>query len=330
MKQRVALCAALALVLVFASGGAEGAAKTPTVILGSGLAGPYVHYPVAVEKGFFTKHGLKAELRVFAEGFEALQAASAGAVHMSNGGELSLITLRSKGANLVVVARNVVNESDLGIGASRDIKQPRDLIGKKCGVILGGSQHWYARRFASTYGFKLEDIKLVNMYPPEWLPSLARGDISCFFGHEPFLTQLAGVVRGGHVLHRNGQDNVYILQNLLGFNAAWVKNDPDGAKAALRAMIDTMDWVNANRREAAAIAAKAFQMDAAVLEKLMACCQYRIDFPQKVQEAVAEMAAWAFEEKKSTMRPEELRSMLLYPDLLKEVAPDRCTAEVCK
>jgi ABC-type nitrate/sulfonate/bicarbonate transport system substrate-binding protein len=167
------------------------------------------------------------------------------------------------------------------------------------------------------------------MYPPEWLPSLARRDIDCFFGHEPFLTQLPSIVPDGHVLHRNGQDDVYILQNLLAFNASWVKQDPEAATAAFRGMIDTMQWVNDNREEAARIAAKAFQMDASTLLKLMECCTYKIDFPQQLEDAVREISSWAFNDKKITVAPDQLIPRLLYPGLIKSVAPDRCTASAC-
>lgn len=306
-------------------------AQQPTIILASGLASPYVQYPVAVEKGFFSKYGLRAELKVFSGGFAALQSVGAGAANLSNGSEWSFIGMRAKGANIIVVGRNIVNTSDLGVGAVKGIEGPKDLVGRRCATILGSAGDWYEHRYENVYHLKPDDIKIINLAEPEWIPAMIRGDIDCFFGWEPWLTKLPTLVSGAHVIHRNGQDKVYVLQNLVGFSSAWVKSDPASATKALRALGDTMQWVQNNRHEAAGIAAKAFQMEPAQLEQLMACCTYTLDFPQQVTDALADMAQWAASRKRlGQMTPDQLVSALQYPKLLMTVAPSRCTAAVCK
>jgi len=304
--------------------------RNPNIILASGLAGPYVQYPVAVEKGFFEKYGLHAQLRIFASGFEGVQAVGSRAAHITNAGEFSLIVPRAKGADLVVVARNIVNTGDLGVGAVKGLTGPKDLVGKKCGAVLGGTGEWYVHRYEVVYGIDPKEITLVNLAAPEWLPAMARGDIQCFFGWEPWLTELPKIVAGAKVIHRNGKDGVYILQNYLGFSYTWVKEDPEGAKAALRAMIDTMNWVQVNRQEAAAIAARVFQMKPNELASLMDCCVYKVDFPQQLVDAAVEMSKWAASRGIVEMNPDRLVSTLLFPSLMKTVAPDRCTAGICK
>jgi ABC-type nitrate/sulfonate/bicarbonate transport system substrate-binding protein len=330
---RGALIAAAVLLALGAGPSLRGAAaapKNPRVLIGSGLAGPYVNYPVAIEKKFFEKHGLKAAMKIFPSGPEAIQAVGAGLVQLSHTGELTHLTLKSRGADLVVVARNIVNTGDLGVGVTRGIGGPRDLVGKTCAAVLGGAGQWYAHRYRTVYGLRPGDFKLVNLAAPEWLPALARGDVQCIFGWDPWLTQLPDVVPGGKVIHRNGQDGVYVLQNAVAFNATWVRDDPDAARAAMRALIDTMSWVDDNRREAAQIAARAFQVDPGVLERQMACCVYAVSLPEQLVAAFNEMADWGVGQGLIKAEPRQLVNGLLYPDVLKSVARDRCTAELCK
>jgi ABC-type nitrate/sulfonate/bicarbonate transport system substrate-binding protein len=325
----------VALLFVLAAGvpkfSPAGAASHNTkILLGSGLAGPYVAYPVAIEKQFFEKHGLKAELKIFSSGPEALQAVGAGIVQLTHTGELTHLTMKSRGADLVIVARNIVNTGDLGVGVARGIDGPKGLVGKTCAAVLGGAGQWYAHRYQAVYRLRPGDFKLINLAAPEWLPALARGDIQCVFGWEPWLTQLPDVVPGSKVIHRNGQDDVYVLQNAVAFNATWARKEPAAARAAMLALIDTMNWVNQNRGEAARIAARAFQVDAGALEKQMSCCVYDIALPQPLVGALDEMARWALGEGLIKTDARQLVDRILYADVLKSVAPERCTADLCK
>ncbi|HEV2356870.1 MAG TPA: hypothetical protein VGZ23_04560, partial [bacterium] len=103
------------------------------------------------------------------------------------------------------------------------------------------------------------------------------------------------------------------------------------AVKALRALGDTMHWVQNNRHEAAMIAAKAFQMDPAQLEQLMGCCTYTLDFPQQVTDALVGMAEYASQKKLlGKMTVNQLVNDLLDPKLMLTVAPGLCTAAVCK
>jgi ABC-type nitrate/sulfonate/bicarbonate transport system substrate-binding protein len=197
-------------------------------------------------------------------------------------------------------------------------------------VLLGGSGQWYAHRYQTVYGINPKDINLVNLAAPEWLPAMARGDIQCFFGWEPWLTQLPDTVPGAKVIHRNAEDGVYTLLNPIGFNATWIQEDPEAAKAALRALIETMTWVNDNRTETAQIAAKAFQLEAPVLETQMSCCTYDVALTNDLIAAFNDMAKWGIDQGLINADAGQLVSSLVSPDMLQAVAPERCTADICK
>src|SRR5262245_30675285 len=96
IRGTIVIALALAMCVVHANVPVQAAMKNPRVLVGSGLAGPYVNYPVAIERKFFEKHGLKPELKIFSSGPEAIQAVGAGAVHLSHTGEFTHLTLKSR------------------------------------------------------------------------------------------------------------------------------------------------------------------------------------------------------------------------------------------
>jgi hypothetical protein len=62
----------------------------------------------------------------------------------------------------------------------------------------------------------------------------------------------------------------------------------------------------------------------------MGCCVYDIELPQQLVSALSEMAEWAVGEGLIKVEPRPLVGRILDPDVLNAVAPERCTAALCK
>ena len=115
-------------------------ARAETIILASGLAVPYLPYPMAVDGGFTKKHGVDAKYKIFSSGAEAIVAVGAGEAHVAHTACPSVLKSKANGANILLVARNILNPKELKLVVSRDIKRPQDLKGKKVGVAKGSSR----------------------------------------------------------------------------------------------------------------------------------------------------------------------------------------------
>ena len=324
---------ALAFVLSIACAQAALAAgKTEKVILGSGLGPPYIWYMTAVESGIMKKHDVNAEYKIFPSGVEAIIAVGAGEAHVSNGSCSTVMRARANGSKLLVVARNIYNPSEHKLIAAANIKSPQDLKGKKVGVLTGSSGDWYASKYFAAFGLKEgtppDGVTLVNVAAPEFIPALQRGDIQAFFGWDPWVTKAPQIVQGAHVLHNGGDNGLFILMNCMVMNEDWVRNDPESAKATMRALIEAHDVVNGNVGAAVERAAPKMRIPANELADMTKCCTFKVDYTEDFRQQAVEAADWA--KTKGMLKdvsPSALLKDLMYPDLLRSVAPERVTVK---
>ena len=306
--------------------------KTDKVILAAGLGPPYIWDMTAVDTGTMKKHGINAEYKIFPSGVEAIIAVGAGEAHVSNGSCATVMRARANGSKLLVVARNIVNPSEHKLIAAANIKSAQDLKGKKVGMLVGSSSDWYASKYFQASGLKEgpppDGVTLVNIAAPEWIPALQRGDIQAFFGWEPWVTKGPEIVQGAHVLNNGGDNGLFILMNCLVMNEDWVRNDPESAKATMLGLIEAHDLVNANVSQTVDRAAPKMRIPATELNAMAKCCTFRIDYTPDFQQHATEAAEWA--KSKGMLKDIPATTLLkdlMYPDLLRSVAPDRVTVK---
>ena len=303
-------------------------ARAETVLLASGLSAPFIQYPMAVDGGYMKKHGVDAEYKIFPSGFEATVAVGAGEAQVANTDCPTVLKAKANGANFLLVARNILNPKELKFAVNSSIHGPEDLKGKKVGVLKTSSVDWYAskyfKKFHLTEGTGPDQVELVNIAAPEWIPALQRGDIVGFFGWEPWLTKVLQIVDGSHILHRASDDNLYILNNCTVFNTDWVKRDPETAKKVMAAWVETHDAITQNLQKAVDLSAGPMRIPADELMQMTDGFIYRVEFTQQFLDHVQEAADWL--ESKDLLKPgqgKEIIKELAYPDLLRSVAPDR-------
>jgi ABC-type nitrate/sulfonate/bicarbonate transport system substrate-binding protein len=314
----------------FVSAALAHAGKTEKIIIGVGLGPPYVWPFTAVDGGITKKQDINAEYKIFPSGVEAIIATGAGDVHVANGSCSTVVRARANGSRLLVVARNIVNLHEHKLVALGDIRRPEDLKGKRVAMLDGSSTDWYATKYLKAFNLKAGDsgdaVRLTSIAAPEWVPALERKDVVAFFGFEPHVSRALQIVKGSHVLNDGGDNNLFTLMNCLVFNEDWVKNDPDSAAAAMRAIIVAHDVVEADRPSAAERAAPKMRVQKQALLDQMKCCTYRVDFTEDFKEHATEAAQWA--ESKGMLKKGESQALLgalLYPDLLRRVDPARVT-----
>lgn len=330
LRKVLIAAATLALFASVSQAALAAAGKTGKVILGSGLGPPYIWYMTAVDTGIMKKHDVNAEYKIFPSGVEAIIAVGAGEAHVSNGSCSTVMRARANGSKLLVVARNIYNPSEHKLIALSNIKTPQDLKGKKVGWLTGSSGDWYASKYFAAFGLKEgpppDGVTQVNIAAPEFIPALQRGDIQAFFGWDPWVTKAPQIVQGAHVLHNGGDNGLFILMNCMVMNEDWVRNDPESAKATMRALIEAHDVVNKNIPQAAERASGKMRIPAGELTDMTKCCTFKVDYTEDFRQQATEAADWAKTKGMLKDVPQAaLLKDLMYPDLLRSVAPERVT-----
>ena len=302
------------------------AGKAEKVVIGIGLSAPFSPYLVLVEKGIAAKHGIKAEYKIFESGIGGIEALVTGNAHVAFGAELTTLRPRASGAKLLGVGRPLISEKDIGFAVGPKIQTAQDFKGKKVGMIRGTAADYLFHKFTQKHGLKegtgADEIQVVNVQAPEWIPALQRGDIDGFFGWEPWLAKTPQIVKGGRVFGYSADDGLYTMWYTMVFREDWAREDPDSAGATYRAIAEAMDWVNANKDETAQIASRIFRVALPDMKVQMAGSQFLLDTKRVQPARIKEVAAWAKD--KGYLKVDDVNKLVdefYYPDIAKKYAP---------
>ncbi|UGV25152.1 ABC transporter substrate-binding protein [Rhodopseudomonas boonkerdii] len=217
--------------------------------------------PIALERGFFEKHGLDVTIaRPYATGVDALNALQAGETDMVQAGvpaigailrNMDLVFLGNFSGNATKLGSDatlaLIANGDSGI-VKGDLKS---LKGKKIATSFGTINHLYILGLLEKAGLAPTDVTLINTPPPEMSVALLAKGVDAFVCWDPApviaMKDVPGaieVIRGGDVI------------SYLGFNIAlrpWVEKNGATIEKFLAAVSEADQWMRKNPKQAAAI-----------------------------------------------------------------------------
>jgi len=106
----------------------------------AGFAGFQAPLWAAKDFGFLTKHGVNIDLVMIPGSARGAQAMLGGSIHFGQIDGTALISAINQGADLVFVASSL-NKFPFSLVAQKNIRQPKDLVGKKVGIVAFGGAH---------------------------------------------------------------------------------------------------------------------------------------------------------------------------------------------
>jgi len=213
-----------------------------------GPAPLYDSIQMAESQGYLTAEGLDVTFSLFPTGTTALQTFRAGQGDLVTHGDLPGV-LHWLAVNKDFRLISVIERDSKGYLATarKEIKEPKDLIGKTIATRVGSTGSWFISEYLNKNGIKDSDVKVINL-DGQVLPSaLCRGDISAFFIWEPFGSRAREIC----------PDHAYTLSSAEGYihgyavvsaRPAWLATSQgrDIATRFLRAMIKGADFAAKN------------------------------------------------------------------------------------
>jgi sulfonate transport system substrate-binding protein len=223
-----------------------------------------VGLPIALERGFFEKHGLDVTIaRPYATGVDALNALTAGESEIVQVG-VPMIGAVLRGMDLVALGNYSGNATKLGSDATMAIVAGKDsgvakgdiksLKGKKIAASFGTINHLYILAVLEKAGLAPTDVTLVNTPPPEMTVALLAKGIDAFSGWDPWPIVAQKDVAGSVEVLRGGDIIAYV-----GFNVGlrpWVAQNGATIEKFLAAVSEGDKWMRANPKLAAQVATR--------------------------------------------------------------------------
>jgi NitT/TauT family transport system substrate-binding protein len=296
-------------------------AERPSITLVTGIDPSYGLYALAVKKGFFEKEGIDAKLRVFDDGNIGLDSLLTGAAHIGGTTEVGNLVRRSRGGQIFVMASAIQAEDLYGAAGRKEITKPSDLHGKTIGVTKGSGGHLYFSYYAKKFNVDLSKVKVKFVQSPESVAALARGDIDAVFVWEPWVTRVTKLVPGTHVITRTGTDRAFKMNIYMVFAKDLADNRPLAEKA-MRALLETAQWIPKNWDESVKIVAETYRMKPEDVSQLMKLVTNNITF-DRAEFTRNFTDAGDFAKANGLMATMPDLNAFFRPEVLRSVAPSR-------
>ncbi len=249
---------------------AQSGLKTLPVGALVGAAAHNAALEVAQAKGFVAANGLRIDHKEYNAGAFLIQAIAAGDIVAGVCGANPTLLGRAQGVGVKILANSNMEGSVLIVGP--DVKSPKDLDGRKIGTPgIAAIQDTLMLLYERAHGIKTEHVfvKVTDM------PTLLRNkEIAGYIVWEVTGTA-ALAMGGGRVLAtskdiRPGHECCALIAS-----EAFLKRDPDGALALVRAFAQGLKDAVSNRNDLAQIVAKRDGLTVDLAQKALVNVRYK-------------------------------------------------------
>ncbi|KVC92627.1 taurine ABC transporter substrate-binding protein [Burkholderia ubonensis] len=192
----------LTALAAFAAPGAAHAESREVVIAYQDMVVPWRYAQASGEVERAT--GYKVTFRKLDSGADVIRALASGSVQLGEAGSSPIAAGLSQGLDISLfwVLDNINDAEALVARNGSGVTSVAALKGKKIGVPFVSTSHFHTLVALQAAGVNPNDVKIVNLRPPEVAAAWARGDIDATYIWDPVL---AKVKQSGTVLTTSGR-----------------------------------------------------------------------------------------------------------------------------
>lgn len=216
---------------------------------------------VAEERGFFKKYGIEPQVIYIGGGSaRGVSALIAKQVQFMVIGGVGVIGAALRGVDVVMVASNV-NRSTQRLISRPEIKTPKDLKGKRVGVVsFGGNTYSVLLMLLKKWSMKPEEFVILQVGPsPTMLISLEKGGIDAAVLTAP--SDFIAEEKGNRVLADLADMQIFSLQSTITTTREYLKNHEDQTTRFLKAYAEGIAYIKKNKDSSVAVLRKKLRME---------------------------------------------------------------------
>ena len=243
----------------------------------------------------FEKEGVNVKMKDFPSGAEAMEGFRAGRADFVVTGFLPTSILTSK-ADVKIVSTLAGAEKALIIMSGQDINSPKDLKGKKIGLLTRSDSAFLLDRYLQSGNLTFDDVELLNLSPSDQIAALKNGDVAAVAVWQPF-----GLMRGR--LFPNKNIKILADQSTVNMGRIWssfianrdfVEKNPNVTRRVLSALQKAKLWIdNANKKELTDLLAPYYRLKPKMFQAYFPMWKPRLNLTEKVAGEMSVMMRWA-------------------------------------
>lgn len=216
---------------------------------------------VAEERGFFTKHGIEAEVIYIGGGAaRGVNALLAGDIQFATAGGGAVINSSLRGADVVMVAA-LNNKGVHRLLVRPEIDNPEALKEKKVGITtFGSSSHSVLTMILGVWGIRQDELQVLQVgSSPTMLVSLEKKLIDGAVLTDP--SYFIAEDKGFRTLADLAKMNIHYLQSMLVSTRSYLRANRDQATRVLKSYVEGIAYFKKNKKESVRIILKRMRME---------------------------------------------------------------------
>jgi len=251
---------------------------------------------VAQAQGYFAAEGVQVHITECSIGQRCLQQLFDRSAQLATASELPVVLSSFERADYALVATIVTSTGNIKLigRKSAGATKPAQLVGKRIGVIVGSSSHYYLNTYLLYHDIDPRQITLVALAPENIVSALEQRQIDAFAGHSrhtgPALKALGadGVVLEDLRLYTETYNLVADRRTLLERRGEVVK--------VLRALQRAERFIAEHPQQAKRIMQTRSKLDPAFVDAIFPSFDYRLSLDQSLVSTMEGMARWSLRE----------------------------------
>lgn len=239
------------------------APKSASITVATAAAIDHTSAFSALEKGFFKKHNLTAQVKKYPTGVEITNAVVSGEAQFGILGSYATLTAVAKDLPVRVIAighgdatKTHYNANQALVAAQGSGIKPGKLStlkGKKIGLPLGASPEAYVESLLSQAGLSRKDVELANVLPADALTALKQKSVDAVAMFEPGPHIALEKVPGSKIIIQ-GKAASWYDPGVIVANSSYLRKNPKAVEQFLVSIAEAQRWARTNTGEAAEIA----------------------------------------------------------------------------
>jgi ABC-type nitrate/sulfonate/bicarbonate transport system substrate-binding protein len=263
------------------------------LVIANSLAPISAPFFVSYPRGYWAEEGIEVKVHDFAEAKFCFDAVLAGKAQIGNVAETPMALAALQDRKFTVVATFVTSARHIQVIGRRDrgIGDPRDLKGKQIALSVGTAGEYYKDRFLEVHGLAHDDVRVINLKPPDIVHALASGRVDAAVTWEPHITELRHQLGADAIVFPTG--DYYTMTSNLVCLPSLIEERPELVERTLRVMLKSVDFLKKNRQESIAVVASRLGMDATALSEMWDNYDFKIALDSSLVRQMEEQSRWA-------------------------------------
>lgn len=276
---------------------------------------------VAKDLQIFDKYGLNVDLVMITGGARSVGALLGGSTQFSSGSATTPLLASARSSEIAIIAASY-NHFPFSFVSRPEIKTPKELRGKKLGILNFGGSHDLAYQLAfREWGLKRQEVNVIPMGDqPTRLAALLAGIIDATIMSMPHL--MVAKNAGYRVLGDMGEMRVNFSQSTIYVRRNYLRENRDIAKRFIKAYAEAAYLLRTDRQRSLNVMAKRLRLEnQEILNATYDDVARRFSFPPRVNMAGMKDTLDFFAEKNPDLksrRPEEFVDETLLDELERE------------